>query len=409
MREGKWERKASVLRAGLEAGTDKKEERHFWAPNQESIIYDEKTLDEFEDAMKFKSNMDELRKQGMPYIGLEPATNMTHRNYVKYYRDDYETFIAQQTIVNQLYNEGMYEEAKAAREMFKQRNKYDQNISDYVTSTVSDYGNPTTGLVSKGNSAETIGRKYKIFDLGENPAMTSSAQNTKTMMVNRFYRDKTDVPGNLIFEHFARNGVADRTSIQDMWETLYPRLVSVYPDMTGMPAIKSLLSSTGQDGVAGEGAQIATFQYIDALASLVAKVNGVAPINERAYRSVIPQRSRQMGQTSSPTTSGAGGLPTWDDVERHIDTVFRDPSFKQALIQYLMSTNTRLSKNHERILRAMHRTFPIGTGYTFDKWIQALKLIYQTKTLVGVGSGTRGRNTTFSYPSNVPRLAKRRD
>lgn len=409
MREGKWERKASILRAGLAVGTDKKEERHFWAPNQESIIYDEKTLDEFEDAMKFKSNMDELRKQGMPYIGLEPATNMTHRNYVKYYRDDYETFIAQQTIVNQLYNEGMYEEAKAAREMFKQRNKYDQNISDYVTSTVSDYGNPTTGLVSKGNSAETIGRKYKIFDLGENPAMTSSAQNTKTMMVNRFYRDKTDVPGNLIFEHFARNGVADRTSIQDMWETLYPRLVSVYPDMTGMPAIKSLLSSTGQDGVAGEGAQIATFQYIDALASLVAKVNGVAPVNERAYRSVIPQRSRQMGQTSSPTTSGAGGLPTWDDVERHIDTVFRDPSFKQALIQYLMSTNTRLSKNHERILRAMHRTFPIGTGYTFDKWIQALKLIYQTKTLVGVGSGTRGRNTTFSYPSNVPRLAKRRD
>ena len=409
MREGKWERKASILRAGLEAGTDKKEERHFWAPNQESIIYDEKTLDEFEDAMKFKSNMDELRKQGMPYIGLEPATNMTHRNYVKYYRDDYETFVAQQTIVNQLYNEGMYEEAKAAREMFKQRNKYDQNISDYVTSTVSDYGNPTTGLVSKGNSAETIGRKYKIFDLGENPAMTSSAQNTKTMMVNRFYRDKTDVPGNLIFEHFARNGVADRTSIQDMWETLYPRLVSVYPDMTGMPAIKSLLSSTGQDGVAGEGAQIATFQYIDALASLVAKVNGVAPVNERAYRSVIPQRSRQIGQTSSPTTSGAGGLPTWDDVERHIDTVFRDPSFKQALIQYLMSTNTRLSKNHERILRAMHRTFPIGTGYTFDKWIQALKLIYQTKTLVGVGSGTRGRNTTFSYPSNVPRLAKRRD
>lgn len=409
MREGKWERKASILRAGLATGTDKKEERHFWAPNQESIIYDEETLDEFEDAMQFKANMDELRKQGMPYIGLEPATNMTHRNYVKYYRDDYETFIAQQTIVNQLYEEGMYEEAQAARELFKQRNKYDQNISDYVTSNVSDYGNPTTGLVSSGSNTAAIGRKYKIFDLGENPAMTSAAQNTKTMMVNRFYRDKADVPGNLIFEHFARNGVADRTSIQDMWETLYPRLLSVYPDMASMSAIKALLSSTGQDGIAGKDAQIATFQYIDALASLVAKVNGVAPLNARAYRTILPQRSRQMGQTSSPTTSGAGGLPTWDDVERHIDTVFRDTSFKQALIQYLMSPTTRLSKNHERILRAMHRTYPIGAGYTFDKWIQALKLIYQTKTLVGVGSGTRGRNSTFSYPSNVPRLAKRRD
>ena len=171
----------------------------------------------------------------------------------------------------------------------------------------------------------------------------------------------------------------------------------------------SLLTSTGEDGIAGKDAQIATFQYIDALSSLVAKVNGVAPINQRAYRTVVPQRSRQISQTSSPTTSGAGGLPTWDDVERHIDTVFRDPSFKQALIQYLMSTNTRLSKNHERILRAMHRTFPIGTGYTFAKWIQALKLIYQTKTLVGVGTGDRGRNPTFSYPSNVPRLAKRRE
>ena len=409
MRDGKNERKVSRLRSDLALGVDEKEQRHFWAPNQESIIYDEETLDEFEDAMKFKTNMDELRAQGLPYIGLEPATNMTHRNYVKYYRDDHETFIAQSTIVNKLYEAGEYEAAKAARELFKQRNRYDQNISDYIPVDVDDYGNPTTGLLSSGNTAENVGRRYKIFDLGENPAMSSAAQNMRTMMINRFYRDKSDVPGNLIFEHFARNGVSDRTSIEDMWETLYPRLRSVYPDMADMPAIKSLLTSTGEDGIAGKDAQIATFQYIDALSSLVAKVNGVAPINQRAYRTVVPQRSRQISQTSSPTTSGAGGLPTWDDVEQHIDTVFRDPSFKQALIQYLMSTNTRLSKNHERILRAMHRTFPIGTGYTFAKWIQALKLIYQTKTLVGVGTGDRGRNPTFSYPSNVPRLAKRRE
>ena len=65
------------------------------------------------------------------------------------------------------------------------------------------------------------------------------------------------------------------------------------------------------------------------------------------------------------------------------------------------------------MLRAMYRTFPIGSGYTFEQWLQALKLIYQTKMLVGGGSSSnyqsQGRNQYFQYPSNTPRLAKYRD
>ena len=405
VRDGRWEYKESRLKEQLEQDVSKKDLTHFWSPNKEIIIKDAKTLSEFSQARAFNKELKALSDEGLQYLGLDPANNPTHLIYMKYYRDGGEIAIAQSMLVSQLYKSGEPEQAQAAKVIFEERNRARRNISDFEDASVVDYGKPTSGINSLGSSPSNIGRKYQLYDLGQNPALTHEAANLRMMMVNRFYKDKPDVAGNLVFEHFARNGVADRGSVIDMWETLYFRFKKLYPDLEDMADIKPLMSSLGNS----EDSQLATYQYINGLGALLAKVTGYAPVQQRNYRT--PSRNITNNQFDTTSTSGAGGLPTWEAVLKHVDTVFRDPSFKEALIKYLITSDTRLSKNHERILRAMHRTYPIGVGYNFSKWIEALRLIYRTKVLIGVGSSrpTSGRNSTFSYPSNVPRLARRRD
>ena len=405
VRDGRWEYKESRLREQLEQGTDKVNESHFWSPNKELIINNKKTLDEFSQARAFNEELRALSEEGLQYLGLDPTNNPVHLLYMKYYRDGGEIAIAQSMLVDQLYKEGEPAQAQAAKELFEERNRARRNISDFEDASVVDFGKPASGIRSRSSSPSNIGRNYQLYDLGQNPAMSHEAANLRMLMVSRFYKDKPDVAGNLVFEHFARNGVADRESIIDMWETLFYRFTKLYPDLKDMTDIKPLVSSLGDS----QDSQLATYQFINGLGALLAKVTGYAPVQQRNYRT--PLRNITNRQSETVSTSGAGGLPTWDAVVKHIDTVFRDPSFKEALIKYLITSDTKLSKNHERILRAMHRTYPIGVGYTFSKWVEALRLIYKTKVLVGVGTSrpTSGRNPTFSYPSNVPRLAKRRD
>ena len=405
VRDGRWEYKESRLREQFEQDTIKSNQSHFWSPNKEIIINDEKKLEEFSQARAFNKELKALSSEGLQYLGLDPTNNPVHLLYMKYYRDGGEIAIAQSMLVDQLYKSGEPEQAQAARQIFEERNRARRNISDFEDASVVDYGKPSSGIRSRSGSPSNIGRNYQLHDLGQNPALSHEAANLRMLMVNRFYKDKPDVAGNLVFEHFARNGVADRESIIDMWETLFFRFKSLYPDLESMTDIKPLVSSLGNS----QDSQLATYQFINGLGALLAKVTGYAPVQQRNYRT--PTRNITNKRSETVSTSGAGGLPTWDDVLKHIDTVFRDPSFKEALIKYLITSDTKLSRNHERILRAMHRTYPIGVGYNFSKWIEALRLIYKTKVLVGVGSSrpTSGRNPTFSYPSNVPRLAKRRD
>ena len=61
----------------------------------------------------------------------------------------------------------------------------------------------------------------------------------------------------------------------------------------------------------------------------------------------------------------------------------------------------------------MRTTMPIGQGYSFDEWLSALKLIYQTKELIGGPQTTRSnsylRSPFGQYPERTPRLARYRD
>ena len=88
--------------------------------------------------------------------------------------------------------------------------------------------------------------------------------------------------------------------------------------------------------------------------------------------------------------------------------VFHDDELEQAIIGGF--AGKPLTKNQERMLRAMYKTFPISPSYSFSEWLQALKLMYQTKTLLGGGGSSYGaRSATFKYPSKTPRIAKYRD
>ena len=93
--------------------------------------------------------------------------------------------------------------------------------------------------------------------------------------------------------------------------------------------------------------------------------------------------------------------------------VFHDPDFETALTEMFVTPSKKLSRNHERMLRAMFRTFPVGSGYSFEQWVQALKLMYTTKEMLGLGSSNYnsygGRSPTFKYPSKTPRFARYRD
>ena len=192
---------------------------------------------------------------------------------------------------------------------------------------------------------------------------------------------------------------------------------ALYGEALNHPSVLTLLGMTDSNGKAKKDASIATYWYIDALADIVASAVGIKSINRRPVRTVVQTKKASIPSSASsrvttPSTSGAGGLPTWAEVTRHMTMVFHDNELEQSVINFFMNPSKTLTNNHQRMLRAMYRTFPIGSGYTFEQWLQALKLIYQTKMLIGGSSNnyqSSGRNQYFQYPSNTPRMARYRD
>ena len=271
------------------------------------------------------------------------------------------------------------------------------------------------GIASVSNTPDLIGRTYKLYHMGANPILSNEAENVKAVIVNRYYRDNPSVPSDFVFENFAKNGIADRVDIQDMWVSVYPEVKKVLESIDEHPAINRLLRLTDEEGKAKEDATVATYHYVDALAALMAKSLGIRSSDMYSYNVGVPKSQIHKAKTGivpKVTSSGLGGLPAWDDVSQHMGMVFHDPTLESAVTQFFTNPSKTLSRNHQRMLRAMHRTYPIGIGYTFDQWLQALKLIYQTKTLVG---GTQyspdrfARSPYFKYPSNTPRLARYRN
>ena len=424
MRDGKYEEKIAKLARQLDLDVPFKEQYHFLSPNKERTIHNAETLDDFVKAYEVYRLLD-FAKENNVNMYLNPTEIDVHTLYYEYFVNGSETKKAQAAALHELYEDGNYEEAAQLKEKFKQRNTSGWplgaigELPEVASGNMppSEFSVSEGGFPSTGASAYNINRNYQLFDLGQHPTLSSEGRKIKSYHTSRYYESNQEIPGDFIFETFGRNGVASREDVIDMWESIYPEMRALYGEALNHPSVLTLLAMTDSNGKAKEDASIATYWYIDALADVVASAVGIKSINRRPVRTVVQTRKSSIPSSASsrvttPSTSGAGGLPTWAEVTRHMTMVFHDNELEQSVINFFMNPSKTLTNNHQRMLRAMYRTFPIGSGYTFEQWLQALKLIYQTKMLIGGSSNnyqSSGRNQYFQYPSNTPRMAKYRD
>ena len=432
MKSGAWDEKITRLSTQFNRDVPFDEQYHFWAPNHMRVIKDAESLDEFKEAYEVHKMLGVERQLGQ-YLTLD-TNNTQHRHYIKYFKTNPDQYLSLLKSKATLIEKKDYEGAALIQESIDELNggghlqgilgREEEGLNQPSLSDVDTpakiIGKPTTGYPSLGSDPVNIGRKYLMYDLPRHPILSTEAENIKASLASRYYRGTQDLlPSNFIFETFARNGVSDISQIKDMWETLYPRLLTVYgaATLSNLRAINTLLGLTGANGIAPETAKIASFQYIDALAALVGHATGRDSEPQSKTRVSLPKSKwrnpSSNTRTASPTTSGVGGLPQWDEVSKHINMVFHDPDFETALTEMFVTPSKKLSRNHERMLRAMFRTFPVGSGYSFEQWVQALKLMYTTKEMLGLGSSNYnsygGRSPTFKYPSKTPRFARYRD
>ena len=425
MRDGQFEEKIAKLAQQLNLGVPIKEQYHFLSPNKERTIHDVQSLDEFTEAYEVYRLLDFAKENNVNFF-LNPTEVAGHALYYEYFVNGSETKKAEAAALNELYKDGKYEEAALLKDKLKQRNvtgwplgaigegpQFTQDGMPPEDIDIAEGGFPSTGA-----SAYNINRRYQLYDMGQNPPLSSEGRKIKSFHTSRYYESSQEIPGDFIFETFARNGVASREDIVDMWESMYPQTKALYGDALNYPSITTLLRLTNADGKADEDASIATYWYIDALADLVATATGIKSINRRPLRTRVQTKklsvpSSASSKVTTPSTSGVGGLPTWSEVTRHMTMVFHDDELEQAVINFFMNPSKKLTNNHQRMLRAMYRTFPIARGYSFEQWLQALKLIYQTKMLIGVGGRSSyqetGRNPLYQNPSKTPRMAKYRE
>ena len=435
MKDGQWEEKKTVLQTQISLETPVKEQTHFWSPNQEKTIYNQQTVDEFTLAYAVHRELAFARENNI-YLKLNPIDNPAHLNYYKYFVRDAESQIVSFATIKTLQDKGKWDEAEYVKKLNEERHPTGWSLgvvqekrnslelpsqSDVNTparldlsSSSPEAANASGGFPSTGKNALNISRKYQLFDMGQNPVLSNEGANIKASIVSRYYGSSdVPIPADYIFETFARNGIGSREDIIDMWESMFPRLIGLFPELLDNRQVITLLANTNSNGIANENSKIATYQYVDALASIVALATGIQPINRRQIKNALPTTSFERpsatkSKVASPSSSGAGGLPTWAELTRHINMVFHDDELEQAIIGGF--AGKPLTKNQERMLRAMYKTFPISPNYSFSEWLQALKLMYQTKTLLGGGGSSYGaRSATFKYPSKIPRIAKYRE
>ena len=435
MKDGQWEEKKTVLQTQISLETPVKDQTHFWSPNQEKTIYNQQTVDEFNLAYAVHRELAFARENNI-YLKLNPIDNPAHLNYYKYFVRDAESQIVSFATIKQLQDKGKWDEAEYVKKLNEERHPTGWSLGvvqekrnsidlpsqkdvntparlDFSSSSPSG-SNPSGGFPSTGKNALNISRKYQLFDMGQNPVLSNEGANIKASIVSRYYGSSdVPIPADYIFETFARNGIGSREDIIDMWESMFSRVIGLFPELMDNRQVRTLLANTNSNGIANEDSRVATYQYVDALASIVALATGIQPINRRQIKNALPTTSFERpsatkSKVASPSSSGAGGLPTWAELTRHINMVFHDDELEQAIIGGF--AGKPLTKNQERMLRAMYKTFPISPSYSFSEWLQALKLMYQTKTLLGGGGSSYGaRSATFKYPSKTPRIAKYRD
>jgi len=290
--------------------------------------------------------------------------------------------------------------------------RYTKPIDNYIT----------TGAMSSNTDDPILQKKvYQVYDVGPNPTLGSDAENLKASMISRYYKDGIDIPANFLWENFSKNSIRSKEEIIDMWETIYPELSKVYTKLHELRPVAALLRVTEQkDDEDERPLTLATFQYIDAIAAILGKVTGVKEIYRKLYRQPMygiqkPKSTKHVDPKTivTPTFTNVGKLPTWDDVTSHMSMVFHDPTLESSVKEYFKSPTKSITKNHQRMLRMMQTTMPIGSGYSFDQWLAALKLIYQTKELIGGVPSQQQQSYLRSpfgqYPERTPRLARYRD
>jgi hypothetical protein len=278
------------------------------------------------------------------------------------------------------------------------------------------------GVKSAGTDVTRANSHYKVDYFDPTTPLSTQGAATKAFMLNKYLYDEPQVenPPDYVFETLARNGITTRDSIVDFWNSLYNVAKEPFKESIDVNQnVQNLLfdlTNNDVDKTTGQP-KTSTSTYIHGIQGLLDIVFGHPVLPDKTKKSdAIPKLKLALGTTTStspvapkaapapPSTKGVGGLPTWEEALSHMNSVFADPTLAQELVAYFQSPTNKLSRNHQRMLQLMSQTFPIKAASSFDQWMSAMKLLFQTSSLMT--SQATNVNPGFSAPIRTPRFAK---
>lgn len=392
------------------------------------VITTRAELDEFKKAYDLNKALKNLHDQGI-HIKLDAKD---FEFWSKYFNSSHVKDFNTSEVLDYLSSTGQWQLFDAASQYLLNSNDkatgtYDQNVYNPDGSIKP----PVSGVKSAGTDVTRLGSTYRVDDLGVNAPLSRAGSMTKAYLSSNFTGAKAaDMPPDYIFELLARNGVSTEQEVSDFFWSVYEAALPVFNDLFNKndDVAYTLFTYTEGDKDSNGRPKVSEYQYLLGIRGLIDTMYGYRTkttatittssgskstvtrdtgVKSRAV--TLPSGYKVKQQAASPTTTGVGGLPQWKEAMNFMTSVFHDTSLVEDVILYFQRSNHRLTNNHMRMLRAMYKTFPIGSASTFDEWMTALKLMFQTADLVTTATKTVDNPAGSPYFDNPPRLANYRN
>jgi len=396
--------------------------RHFTTPSG-VVITTAEELSEFREAYEFNQELQKLHDADI-HIRLDSEQFET---WSKYFNKEHSYDSSVSKFLNYLKETKQWQLFDAAVNHFypdKEAGAFDENVYN-ADGTIKP---PVRGVPSHGMATNRINSNYRLPDLGSGVALSRTGQLTKAYLEKHFSgANSKNMPPDYLFELLAINGITEEEEILDFFWSVYEINAPVFAEQfdKNSDVAFTLFSYTDGDKDSDGRPKVSSYQYLIGLRGMYDTIYGYQTQQvfntsgkgsgggggtvkrDTGTKSRVPKLPSgwKPKNVPTPTNTGAGGLPQWSEAMSYFNSVFSDPTLVEDVITYFQKSNHRMTNNHMRMLRAMHKTFPIASANTFEEWLSGLKLMFKTADLVTARTKTLTNPASGGYDS-PPRFAK---
>jgi len=415
--DGRYDVAAQKLAEDFQNGVE--EPRHFRVPVSNYVITTPEELERFIAALDFNNEISRLRDKGFDTGFIKPSVSQVTEDWYRFFWRDGEERITQQEIIDALFALGTRKGDDAAYALidFYQKERSGTGADTEPSNFYNPDGSvnlPSDGIKSAGHSPTRGTSRYR-FDYINTP-LSRQGQMVRAFMNSQYFAGQfaENAPPDYVYELMARNGVTTREDIIDFFHSVYNAGQGVFGDAFAANDLVTnvLLGEAHEppDERTGES-RLPTYRYIQGIRGLYESVFNVprsvggssAPTSSFTANNLKVEPLRDARNTRTSRT-GRGGLPQWSEAVDWMQNVFHDTSLAEDLVQSFMNSRHRLSRQHMLQLRYMFRFFDVGIDVSFDEWLEALRLMWQTTAVRGPNPTVVNRG--FSGRNEAPRLAR---